>query len=83
MGLDADTTEHVYKIELNGAILLGYGPWRDQSEPFIKYSCFSYESIAKSISNGVSKCIKISIIENDTIKIVFNGLSIQFFLAHE
>ena len=31
MGLDADTTEHVYKIELNGAILLGYGPWSDQS----------------------------------------------------
>ena len=49
MGLDADTTEHVYKIELNGAILLGYGPWRDQSEPFIKYLWFSYEPMAKHL----------------------------------
>ena len=47
MDLDADTTEYIYETELNGAILLGYGPWRDQSEPFIKYSCFSYEPIAK------------------------------------
>ena len=31
---------------------------------------------SKSISNGVTKCIKISIIESGTIKIVFNGLSI-------
>ena len=30
----------------------------------------------QSIFNGVAKCIKIFIIENDTIKIVFNGLSI-------
>ena len=30
----------------------------------------------KSISNGVAKCIKIFIIENDTIKIVSNGLYI-------
>ena len=40
MGLDADTTEHVYKIDLNGAILLVYGPWRDQSEPFINIHVF-------------------------------------------
>ena len=49
MDLDADTTEYIYETELNGAILLGYGPWRDQSEPFIKYSCFSYEPIAKHL----------------------------------
>ena len=47
MGLHANTTEHVYKIELNGAILLGYVPWRDQSKPYIKYSCFSYEPITR------------------------------------
>ena len=47
MGLHANTTEHVYKIELNGAILLGYVLWRDQSKPFIKYSCFSYEPITR------------------------------------
>ena len=34
---------------MNGAILLGYGPWRHQSEPLIKYSCFSYEPIAKHL----------------------------------
>ena len=33
--------------------------------------------MTKSISNGVAKCIKISIIENDTIKIVSNELSIS------
>jgi len=49
MGLDAAATEHVYKIELIGSIFLGYGRWRDQSEPLIKYSCFSYEPIAKHL----------------------------------
>ena len=31
----------------------------------------------KSISNGIAKCIKISIIESGTIKIVSNGFSIS------
>ena len=40
--------------------------------------------MTNSISNGIAKCIKISIIENDTIKIVSNGLSIpEIFLAYE
>ena len=40
---------------------------------------------SKSISNGIAKYIKISIIESGTIKIVSSGLSISgiFFLAHE
>ena len=39
-------------------------------------SCFIMEA-SKSISNGVAKYIKISIIESGTIKVVSNRLSID------